>query len=92
MSGTEKEHLSLCPHGEKQQSNQPYFPSTQNKYTTTLDSPGEGRLLLQEKQPSILRSETIPHMFSFRGDIVNPIPKSPPHCLKAIQKLNSSYY
>lgn len=46
MPGIEKVHLSLCAHTEKQQSDQLYFPSTQNKYTTTLRSPGEGSTLL----------------------------------------------
>lgn len=87
MSGIEKVHLSLCACTEKQQSDQLYFPLTQNKYTTTLGSPGKGRLLPHitpaKKQPSILRSETISHyMFSFRAEIANLVPKSLSPCFK----------
>lgn len=92
MSGTEKVLLSLCAGPEKQQSDQLYFPSTQNKYTTTLRSPGEGSTILhitlaKKKQPRILRSETISHcMFPFRVEIINPVAKSQSHCFTAIQK------
>lgn len=72
MSRTEKVHLPLCAHTEKQQSDQLYFPSTQNKYTTTLSSPREGRviLLLQKKQSSSISH----YMFSFKVEIVNDVP------------------
>lgn len=47
----------------------------------------------KKTQSRILRSETSSHyMFSFRVEIVNPVPKSQSHCFKAIQKHNSLYY